>query len=88
MKAILVIDIVDKAFEYYSKQNPKALTVDLMDHVGESRGFYRPKFISLKPMPQARDEHCRYDNWGLESIINAEHRGFNKCLHEITGETE
>ena len=54
MKALIVIDIEDKAFEYYSKQNPKALTVDLMDHVGESRGFYRPKILSLKPMPQKK----------------------------------
>ena len=82
MKAILVIDIEDKAFEYYSKQNPKALTVDLMDHVGESRGFYRPKFLSLKPMPQKKqhEEEIDYDYGYID--------GWNDCIDEILGGNE
>lgn len=68
MKALIVIDIEDKAFEYYSKQNPKALTVGLMDHVGESRGFYSPKFLSLKPMPTAESLDVIPIKWILDEI--------------------
>ena len=48
----------------------------------------RAIWCPLRPLPQARDEHCRYDDWDLECLINAENRGFNKCLHEILGETK
>lgn len=81
MKALIVIDIEDKAFEYYSKQNPKALTVDLMDHVGESRGFYRPKFLSLKPIPQKKD--LSFNKLHFEKGYA---HGRNDCIKEIVSE--
>lgn len=47
-----------------------------------------PTWCPLKPMPQYRDDHFRYANREMGCVINAEARGFNRCLREIAGETE
>lgn len=93
MKAILMVDIPDDYQEYGSGKwyiKGDLLRIGYEEKKGSFIGkkLIENEMVQLNPLPQARDEHCRYDNWGLESIINAEHRGFNKCLHEITGETE
>lgn len=87
MKAMIVIDIEDKAFEYYSKQNPKALTVDMIDHVGERGGFYSPKFLSLKPMPQKRELE-ESGNSLIDDCKEYYTDGWNDCLSIILGEEE
>ena len=50
----------------------------------------KPTWCPLKPLPQPKDEHTSLDNfnWELESIINAENRGYNRLLEELLGEEE
>ena len=47
-----------------------------------------PESCPLKPLPQKKDENVKLDgfSWELESIMNAENRGYNKCLEELLGE--
>lgn len=89
MKFVLVINLADDVAEDYEDFT---VDYDLRGTPKEDRTVNESiKYIEdaePKPLPEKRDEHCRYDNWELESIINAESRGFNKCLEEITGGTE
>ena len=93
MKAVLIVEVPDDYQEYgsgkwYIKGDLLRIGYEEKDGSFIGKKLIEKEMAQLKPLPQARDEHCRYDDWDLECLINAGNRGFNKCLHEILGETE
>lgn len=96
MKAILVLDkmpktcreckitYLDTGDDAYFGANVYRCVIDNSEIYTEGRQYDCP----LKPMPEKKDEHVKIDNWGLEGIINAEHRGYNRCLEDLLGDEE
>ena len=84
MKAILVIDIDEEAYEEISKSEVYQMCVDIgYDYTEYGYSFHRPKkVLSLKPLPQK----MRTDEDDIEE--DSYWQGWNDCLDAITGETE
>ena len=47
-----------------------------------------PESCPLKPLPERKDDYEIMDSWELEGILNAEVRGYNKCLEDLLGDEE
>ena len=81
MKAVFVIDDIPNELDVND------LLIDYCVHTkGEYKTIRKGGNHPIKPLPQERDEYCIMygKNCELISTINAESRGFNQCLKEIT----
>ncbi len=88
MKAILVIDISEEAYEEISKSEVYQMCVDIgYDYSGHGYSFYRPKkVLSLKPLPQKKDievneiKDLMHTGYSIENIASL---GWNACIKRI-----
>lgn len=90
MKAIAIVDIDDELIEEYEDFAIECNLIATSKEESSWRDSVRwLGAVKLKPLPKKRNEHwlCN-ESWDLESIINAENRGWNACIDEIVGEEE
>lgn len=82
-KMLAVIDVDDNLFEDYEYF---FIEYDLRAERKNENFIESIKFVEdccLIPIPKRKDEFVKLDSWILTDIINAEHRGYNKCIIEI-----
>ena len=90
-KVLLIVDMTDNEYKLFNTFYKKEImNVDIGYYYDAMEGwsYLRKKLLCAKPIPEPKDEHVKMDNWELGSIINAESRGYNKCLDEILGEND
>lgn len=86
-KAILVVDMPSSCSRCIIFNDNQLLCCGSKVNYKESK-VMRAYTCPLKHVPSRKDERVKLDgfSWELESIMNAERRGYNKCLDEIIGE--
>lgn len=88
-KAVLVVDMPSSCSRCIIFNDSQLLCCGSKVSHKESQ-IMRPSTCPLIQAPARKEERVKLDgfSWELESIMNAESRGYNKCLEDLLGEED